>query len=148
MLVRDIELAGERNRGMYVLKSRGMNHSNQIREFMITSEGLRLLPVYIGPEGVLTGSMRAAQEDRERAARLARGQDMERKQRELDAKRATLEAQIAALRSELHANEGEARMARTQEEAREREITDNRTAAEKRRGGTGSSTGNGKRNRK
>ena len=59
-VVRDIELAGERNRGLYVLKSRGMKHSNQIREFLITSEGIKLEDVYVGPEGVLTGSMRAA----------------------------------------------------------------------------------------
>ncbi len=63
ILLRDIELAGERNRGIYVLKSRGMKHSNQIREFLITTEGIQLQDVYVGPEGVLTGSMRAAQED-------------------------------------------------------------------------------------
>src|SRR3954469_1420274 len=68
LLVRDIELGGERNRGLYILKSRGMAHSNQIREFLITSEGIQLKDVYIGPEGVLTGSMRAAQEAREPAA--------------------------------------------------------------------------------
>ena len=72
ILLRDIELAGERNRGLYVLKSRGMKHSNQIREYLITSEGIELQDVYVGPEGVLTGSMRAAQEDREKAAALAR----------------------------------------------------------------------------
>src|SRR5262249_25593419 len=68
LLVRDIELGGERNRGLYILKSRGMQHSNQIREFLITSEGIRLRDVYVGPEGVLTGSMRSAQEAREKAA--------------------------------------------------------------------------------
>src|SRR5262249_5464321 len=65
LLLRDIELGGERNRGLYVLKSRGMNHSNQIREFRLTARGIELLEVYSGPQGVLTGSMRAAQEARE-----------------------------------------------------------------------------------
>src|SRR5688572_1834420 len=83
LLVRDIELGGERNRGLYVLKSRGMRHSNQIREFMLTSEGIRLEDVYLGPEGVLTGSMRAAQEAREAAEALMQTQETERKEREL-----------------------------------------------------------------
>ena len=68
LLLRDIELGGERNRGMYVLKSRGMAHSNQIREFLLTDHGVELKDVYIGPEGVLTGSLRLAQEAREQAA--------------------------------------------------------------------------------
>src|SRR5262245_3043682 len=99
LFVRDIELAGERNRGLYVIKSRGMKHSNQIREFLLTSEGVKLEDVYIGPEGVLTGSMRAAQEDREKATKLVRAQEIERKQRDLTRKRAALEAQIDALRA-------------------------------------------------
>ncbi len=72
LLVRDLEFGGERNRGLYVIKSRGMAHSNQVREFSITSRGLALQDVYVGPEGVLTGSLRAAQEAREKAAALAR----------------------------------------------------------------------------
>ncbi len=72
LLVRNIESDGERNRGLYVLKARGMAHSNQIREFVIDSNGLDLLDVYRGPEGVLTGSMRAAQQARERAGAAAR----------------------------------------------------------------------------
>ena len=71
LLLRDIELGGERNRGLYVLKSRGMAHSNQIREFLLTADGVELRDVYVGPEGVLTGSMRLAQEAREQAAELA-----------------------------------------------------------------------------
>jgi circadian clock protein KaiC len=149
LLVRDIELAGERNRGLYILKSRGMHHSNQIREFLITSEGLKLIDVYIGPEGVLTGSMRAAQEDRERAEKLVRDQDMERRQRELDAKRTALEAQIAALQTQFHSIEAESKMARVQDEMRERTLLSNQVAARARRDGTTQAmTGNGKRNGK
>jgi circadian clock protein KaiC len=143
ILLRDIELAGERNRGIYVLKSRGMKHSNQIREFLITPEGIRLEEVYVGPEGVLTGSMRAAQEDREKAAAQARGQEIERKQRELARKRAALEAQIAALRTEFEAVEDESKVVAEQDRAREQQLSENRSAAAIRRGADAA-----KRNRK
>jgi len=103
ILLRDIELGGERNRGMYVLKSRGMAHSNQIREFLLTDRGIELRDVYVGPEGVLTGSMRLAQEAREKAAALARRREAERTRREFGRRRSAIEAQIAALRGELEA---------------------------------------------
>ena len=93
LLLRDIELGGERNRGLYVLKSRGMKHSNQIREFLLTSEGIELQDVYLGSEGVLTGSMRAAQEAREKAAALALQDEIDAKQREVDRLRAALAVQ-------------------------------------------------------
>jgi circadian clock protein KaiC len=105
ILVRDIELGGERNRGLYVLKSRGMPHSNQIREFVITPKGIDLLDVYTGAEGVLTGSARLAQEAKERADKLIREQETRRKQIELDRKRAALEAQIAALQAQFDAEQ-------------------------------------------
>jgi circadian clock protein KaiC len=145
ILLRDIELAGERNRGIYVLKSRGMKHSNQIREFLITAEGIQLQDVYIGPEGVLTGSMRAAQEDRERAAAFARAQEMERKQRDLARRRAALEAQIAALRAEFEAVEDETRVVSAQDLEREAQLEQSRSAAAIRRGADASTA---KRNRK
>jgi circadian clock protein KaiC len=135
ILMRDIEAGGERNRGLYVLKSRGMQHSNQIREFLITPDGIGLQDVYIGPEGVLTGSMRAAQEAREKATDLARAQELGRKQRELDARRAALEAQIAALRAEFSAVDAEATLIREQGKAREAQIDQERAAAARRRGG-------------
>jgi circadian clock protein KaiC len=147
LLVRDIELGGERNRGLYVLKSRGMSHSNQIREFLITSEGIQLQDVYVGPEGVLTGSMRAAQEEREKAEAMSRAQELERKERQLEGRRAALEAQIAALRAEFEAVSGEAGMIRSQNEASERKLQEERAAAAKRRGAELPATGT-KRNRK
>ncbi|TAK81678.1 MAG: circadian clock protein KaiC [Betaproteobacteria bacterium] len=134
ILLRDIELAGERNRGLYVLKSRGMKHSNQIREFLITAEGIRLEDVYAGPEGVLTGSMRAAQEDRERAAALARAQETERKQRDLARRRAALEAQIAALRAEFQEVEDETKILAEENRASEQQLEASRSAAAMRRG--------------
>jgi circadian clock protein KaiC len=142
LLLRDIELGGERNRGIYVLKSRGMKHSNQIREYLITGEGVQLLDVYVGPEGVLTGSMRAAQEAREQAAEVERRQAMERKQRELERRRTALEAQIAALRAEFAATEAEASMISKQDEAFERTAQSEKEAAAARRGAD-ARTGNG-----
>jgi len=107
LLLRDIELGGERNRGIYVLKSRGTAHSNQIREFLITSKGIDIRDVYVGPDGVLTGSMRLAQEARERAEKLQRQLEIGSKQHKLERRRAALEAQIAALRAEFDAEETE-----------------------------------------
>ena len=134
ILLRDIELSGERNRALYVLKSRGMKHSNQIREFVIAPEGIRLEEVYVGPEGVLTGSMRAAQEAREKAAAVTRAQEAERKQRELARRRAALEAQIAALRAEFESTEADAAQAMAQDRAREQTLQEGRAAAARRRG--------------
>ena len=117
LLLRDIELGGERNRAVYILKSRGMAHSNQIREFLLTGHGVELRDVYSGPEGVLTGSMRLAQEEREQAAILSRQQEMERRQRGLERKRRELETQIAAQRSQFEAEQDELKMLLAQEQA-------------------------------
>jgi circadian clock protein KaiC len=108
LLLRDIEIGGERNRGLYVLKSRGMAHSNQIREFKLTNHGIELLDVYIGGEGVLTGSARLSQETRDDADRLLHQQEIIRKQFELERMREAMEAKIVLLRSEFEAEESEA----------------------------------------
>jgi len=105
LMVRDIETDGERNRGLHVLKSRGMGHSNQVREFFVTSSGIQLTDVYIGPSGMLTGSARVQQEGRERAERVSMDEEAERQQLALECKRAALEAQIAALRAEFSGEE-------------------------------------------
>ena len=108
LLLRDIEIGGERDRGLYVLKSRGMEHSNQIREFRLTNRGIDLLDVYVGAEGVLTGSARLSQETKDDAEQLLHKQNIERKQFELERKREAMEAQIVMLRSEFEAEESEA----------------------------------------
>ena len=94
----NLESNGERNRGLYVLKSRGMSHSNQVREFQMTSAGVQLVDAYIGPAGVLIGSARLAQEAKERRERQRRAQDIERKRRELARKRDALDAEEDELR--------------------------------------------------
>lgn len=108
LLLRDIEIGGERNRGLYVLKSRGMAHSNQIREFKLTNHGIELLDVYVGPEGVLTGSARLSQEAKDEADQLFHRQEIKRKQFGLERKRKAMEAQIELLRTEFEAEEAEA----------------------------------------
>ena len=109
LLLRGIELGGERNRALYVLKSRGMAHSNQIREFLLTDHGIELTDIYLGPEGVLTGSARQAQEAKESAEALAREQEIAARRRELERKRQALEARITAMRKEFEADEEEAK---------------------------------------
>jgi circadian clock protein KaiC len=107
ILLRDIEIGGERNRGIYILKSRGMAHSNQIREFLLTNDGIKLKDVYVGMEGVLTGSARLAQEAKEKTAKLLRKQEIEQKKMTLDRKRRALDAQIETLKAEFEAQEQE-----------------------------------------
>jgi circadian clock protein KaiC len=128
LFMRDIELDGERNRALYVLKSRGMAHSNQLREFRLTPQGVDLLDVYVGPDGVLTGSSRLSQEAREKAEALARKQDAERKDRDRTRKREALEARIAALRKEFEVEEAEAETSSVEDISREEMIADNREA--------------------
>ena len=127
ILLRDIELNGERNRGVYVLKSRGMAHSNQIREFVLTSHGIELRDVYVGSEGTLTGSSRVAQEAKEEAAELRRRNETDRKRRELERKRKALEAHIAALHAEFDAEASELERVIDQERLSELRLAQNRT---------------------
>lgn len=103
LLLQVIEGSGERNRGLYILKSRGMEHSNQVREFRLTDKGAMLQDVYVGPGGVLTGAGRVAQEAREKAETLERNQEIERKQRDIERKKSVIEAQIEALRTSFEA---------------------------------------------
>ena len=108
IMLRNIEFNGERNRGLYVLKSRGMANSNQIREFILTDNGVELREVYIGAKGVLTGSARIAQEASEYAELLIHQKDIERRKHEIVLKRKALEAQIDALQADFESVESEA----------------------------------------
>jgi circadian clock protein KaiC len=126
LLLRDIEIGGERNRGLYVLKSRGMAHSNQIREFLLTNHGVELRDVYIGGGGVLTGSARLAQEAQEQAAQIMHEQEVERQKMDLERKRKVMEAQIASMRAEFEAQEAETLNILGQEQAREVHLTQER----------------------
>ena len=105
LLLRNLESNGERNRGLYVLKARGMAHSNQIREFLLTNHGIELVDVYVGPSGLLTGSARIAQDLQEQVQAANRKQQLARKNLELKQKRVTLESQIAKMRSDFEIEE-------------------------------------------
>jgi circadian clock protein KaiC len=133
-----LESNGERNRGIYVLKSRGMDHSNQIREYQLTSQGVKLVDAYLGSGGVLTGSARIAQEIVDAASAVRRAHDGERKQRDIERKRLLLERQIAELRAELESEVENARESLQQNEELEKRIQAERRAMAIQRGGTAS----------
>ena len=124
LLLQVIDGSGERNRGLYILKSRGMEHSNQVREYRLTGSGAQLDDVYIGPGGVLTGSGRVAQEARERAETLERNQDIERKQRDIERKKAVIEAQIAALHTQFEAERDELERAIARERLHQKTLSE------------------------
>ena len=115
----DLDANGERNRILYVLKSRGMDHSKQLREYRLTRHGIEMIEAYIGPEGVLTGSARVAQEARELDAGLARAQDLEQRKRAVVRRRTKAEGQIAELHTQI--SEDEAEIDLIDSEARQRE---------------------------
>lgn len=107
MKLQNLEAGGERNRGISILKSRGMAHSNQVREFLLTDQGIDLVDTYTGPEGVLAGSARVAREDDERAQEAALRLEIERLEEDRKKRRALLEDQITRLRSEYESAEKE-----------------------------------------
>lgn len=119
LVLRDLELNGERNRGLHVLKSRGMAHSNQIREFVLTDHGVQLTDVYVGPSGMLTGSARLVQEAREKAERASRNEEIERQRLALESRRQAVESQVAALRADFSAEEATIQRMIEQEKQRE-----------------------------
>ena len=126
LFLRDLELNGERNRALYILKSRGMAHSNQVREFLLTNHGIQLLDVYVGADRLLTGSSRLGQEAKDQATRREHAQELVRKQLERERKRQALDAQIVALRAEFEAQETDAAMVIEQDHAREDRLTQDR----------------------
>ncbi len=130
----DMEADGERNRTLYVIKARGMSHSNQVREYRMTNAGIKLIDAYVGPNGVLTGTARLAQESREQAAATRRQQDLERRRRDFIRRREAVERQIAEMRANLDAEEEEARALFTEEDARETALERSRMAVAARRG--------------
>ncbi|HEY1697176.1 MAG TPA: circadian clock protein KaiC [Polyangiaceae bacterium] len=120
--VRDVEYGGERNRVLNVMKSRGMAHSNQLREFVITSRGVDLIDVYSGPGGVLTGSARLTQEASERAEKNERQSALQRKERMLAQRNAAVAAELEATRARLHAELDELAMDVERDLAREQDL--------------------------
>ena len=126
VLVRDIESNGERNRGLYIMKSRGMKHSNQVREFVITDNGLDLVDVYLGEDGVLTGSAREAQQLKEATGVVLRTHALSQKDIAIQRKRKVLEAKIASLQEEFESVQDELNKSYIEEDLKKEIIEKNR----------------------
>ena len=120
IVLKDIQAEGERNHALTIVKSRGMAHSNQLREYRLTAKGLHLEDVYLGPQGALTGAARAAREAEEVETSLSRTEKIKRHKRQIERKRSVVEAQIAALRAGYEAEEEELKKNITEMEAREK----------------------------
>jgi len=122
--LKSVETNGERNRTIDVVKTRGMYHSNQVREFILSNEGIKLVDVYLGPSGMLTGSARVSQIAKERAERLERQNAIEQKQMELQQKRRTMETQIEELKSQFEIDKNELDRAIEQKKLKEQALED------------------------
>jgi circadian clock protein KaiC len=123
LILKNIEGNGERNRVFSIIKSRGMAHSNQLREFILSDKGIELLDLYQGTEGVLFGSARMTQQSREVSDRLMRNEEIERKQRELNSKKLVMENEIALLRAKFAREEDEMKTVIGQDVYREKAAT-------------------------
>jgi circadian clock protein KaiC len=125
--LRFFENNGERNRGISVIKSRGMEHSNQIREYLITDHGIEIQDVYLGPSGgLLMGSSRAAQEAKEMAEVVDQRKKVARRKRELENKLKSLDAQMAVLRSDFEMQEEELEKLSSEDELRVKALAEDR----------------------
>lgn len=131
-----IESYGERNRAITVLKSRGMAHSNQMREFQITGQGIEILAVQIGPEGILTGTARLQHKAEVKAEALERNQTIEFKKRDLERKRKIIQTEVETLQAQIEAEEDELqRLVRQEQQRREIQVETNRALKEVRETG-------------
>jgi circadian clock protein KaiC len=110
LIVRNIESSGERNRALYILKSRGQPHSNQVREFVLSNKGLDLLDVYVSDGEIKVGSEKLTQAAREREKALVAREQVQVKKLNLERYRKTIAAQIAALQADLEVREAETRI--------------------------------------
>lgn len=120
--VRDMEGVGERNRGIFIIKSRGMGHSNQVREFIITDNGIELLDIELGPNGILTGAARKSNELNKKTSQLKLQNELDRRDREVSRKRKVLEANIEALKNEFASVEEELNLLKSTETLREKAL--------------------------
>ncbi len=143
MLLRNIETAGERNRGLYILKARGIAHSNQIREFHLTDHGAELRDVYMGEAGLLTGSARVWQEAKDASLALSAKQDIDKKRLAVQRKRKSLDAQIESLKLDLETEELESRQLIAQQETNLQKWTQDAKDMSRSRGVHQSSVENG-----
>ena len=133
LLLYNRETNGEHNRQLYLIKSRGMAHSNQVREFHITDNGVHLRDVYVRPSGIVTGAARVQQEARDRAEGVLRREEMERREREFERTRRQVAGQIEELTAQLADKQAELQLLKTEGAAREDRIADDRVRLGKQR---------------
>lgn len=107
LLLRNLEQNGERNRALYLLKSRGMAHSTQVREFLLTDGGADLVDVCVSAGGVMIGAARRDHEARQVEEALRQKEEAARKRLQLERRRRDLEAQIENLRRQFEEEERE-----------------------------------------
>jgi circadian clock protein KaiC len=122
LILKNVEGNGERNRAFSIAKARGLAHSNQLREFVLSEKGIQLIDVYKGSEGVLFGSARLAQESREVAGRVLRNEEIERRQRDLDRKKRIMDNEIEMLKEKFARDEDEIRILIEQDVSREKAV--------------------------
>ena len=136
----DAQSNGERNRGLYILKSRGMAHSNQIREFVLSANGIKLQDVVVDKGAVLVGSARMAYAMREQAMGHARTQEIDARRREAEQRRQAIEAQMRALQIEIENEEADWQRFVSEEQWRDQvSFQERHTIAQQRMGGRNSS---------
>lgn len=140
LLLRNVEFNGERNRTLYVLKSRGMAHSNQIREFVLSDNGIDLVDVYTGTDQVLTGTARVAQESQFRANAELQKEDHSRKLRQMGARRKLIEAQIAELQAQAELESADLDFALALKDLQSKSVQQSSTVMSELRGGTSNGT--------
>jgi circadian clock protein KaiC len=131
ILLRDLECNGERNRSLYILKSRGMNHSNQVREFLITDKGVELVDVYSGAHGIVTGGARLSMLAQEKALDVKAQEEIELRHLAVESKRNILDAKIAEMRAEFAAQEAANITLSSQEKKRSTQLSADKTAMRK-----------------
>lgn len=136
LLLRNHELNAERNRTLYVLKARGMSHSNQVREFQLSDHGISLVDVYLGEDGVLTGASRISQQAKEEAKTALQRQEHARKLRQFEIRRKAIESQIATLQAELETGAAELEFSVAEEASRVDTARQNAADMAARRGGS------------
>jgi circadian clock protein KaiC len=147
IVLRNVEQGGERTRTLYIIKSRGSNHSNQARELVMTDKGIDLIDVFVGPGGtILTGSARTSQEHADTAATVGMQQEMRRKKALLLRRRKAIEAQIAQLQAELAVDAEDVGLEIEQEEANATSKMTARTAQAAERGSTERNPGKARAN--
>ncbi|MEG4856186.1 circadian clock protein KaiC [Microcoleus sp. K1-B6] len=122
-----IKVNGERNRIIYALKSRGMMHSNQVREFIVTNQGVKLVEVYLGDGKVLTGTERLNQEIKEESAAKKRRHNFEQKKREYEQEKKIVQAQINALQMQLLNRDAELDLLLEEQQEEEKAVLEHRT---------------------